>query len=332
MRDLEYDLDAPAGSSAITRSIDHRWHHRRDQRRASQRHRGGLKALTGSILIGFGDMMIEIGTQSLLAAQLLKKVIEHFALRPRRRDRGLARAHRRRRPPQELGASMQGSRRGGGAGSVGLGGRSALLGSVRRVIGSASPPVAVRGAFTAPLRQLWVIGIDEPRHSARSRRSRTTRQRAPRASVMAKARIVFNDGVSGSVTLQSDYPIDVAGRFQNWQPDTSPQGPAVNALADERSIMFRTSTRYGCSFEMHGLLMGTNATTSSLNIANRLKAHLERWRLSGDHAGRERRDVRACGIMPGTVPEIYQNARALEYAIRLSLINRAAAEMVCNYQ
>jgi hypothetical protein len=34
---------------------------------------GGLKALTGSILIGFGNMMIEIGTQSLLAAQLLQE-------------------------------------------------------------------------------------------------------------------------------------------------------------------------------------------------------------------------------------------------------------------
>jgi hypothetical protein len=41
----------------------------------------------------------------------------------------------------------------------------------------------------------------------------------------------------------------------------------------------------------------------------------------------------ACGLMPGTTVQItLVNAKALEYAIRLSLINRAAAEMVCNYQ
>jgi hypothetical protein len=152
---------------------------------------------------------------------------------------------------------------------------------------------------------------------------------------MAKARIVFDPG-TGSVTLQSDYPIDVAGRFQKWQPDTSPQGPAVNVLANEQLYRFRTSTRYGCSFELHGLLMGTNSTTSSLNIANRLKAHLENGGtcqvITQDANGAT---YATCGLAPGTTAQIYLvNARALEYAIRLSLINLAAspAEMVCNYQ
>jgi hypothetical protein len=56
--------------------------HRRHQFGAHGAFGDGLKALTGSILIGFGDMMIEIGTQSLLAAQLLKRSSTRSALRP----------------------------------------------------------------------------------------------------------------------------------------------------------------------------------------------------------------------------------------------------------
>lgn len=149
---------------------------------------------------------------------------------------------------------------------------------------------------------------------------------------MAKARVVFNDG--SSRTLQSDFPIDIACRFRNWRPDTTPQGATAIALADETIYMFRTSIRYGCHFEIHGLLMGTNASTSSLNIANKLKAHL----LGGGACQVITEDANgasyaSCGLMPGTVPEIFQtNARALEYALRLAVINRSAAEMVCNYQ
>lgn len=150
---------------------------------------------------------------------------------------------------------------------------------------------------------------------------------------MAKARIVFTDSI-GTATLSSDYPIDAACRFRNWRPDTVPQGHSVHGLADETLYMFRTSTRYGAHFEVHGLLQGTNATTSMVNIFNRLKAHL----LNGGACQVITQDANsasyaACGIYPGTVPELVQtNARALEYAARFSLINRAAVDMVCNYQ
>lgn len=150
---------------------------------------------------------------------------------------------------------------------------------------------------------------------------------------MAKARITFTDGV-GAATLSSEFPIDVACRFRGFKPDTSPQGDTAVALADESLHMFKTSTRYGCHFEIHGIFMGTNATTSMLNIANRLKAHLEEGGACAvateDANGASYASV---GLMPGTRPEIVQtNARALEYAMRLSLINRSAAAMVCNYQ
>lgn len=148
---------------------------------------------------------------------------------------------------------------------------------------------------------------------------------------MAKARITFNDGAAR--TLASDYPIDVACRFRGFRPDTTPIGDTALGLADERIYMFRSSTRYGCHFEIHGLLMGV-AAGSSLDIANKLKAHL----ISGGDCAVITEDALAstyasCGLMPGTVPEIVQtSARALEYAFRVSLINRAAAEMICHYQ
>lgn len=150
---------------------------------------------------------------------------------------------------------------------------------------------------------------------------------------MAKARLVFNDGVSR--TLNAEYPIDVACRFQNWLPGgAKPIGHSAIVLADESIAMFRTSVRYGCSFEVHGIFMGANPATSMLGVATKLKDHLEGGgavqvitedAVSATYA--------ACGMMPGVEPQIVmKDKRTWEYMMRLSLINRAAAEMVCNYQ
>lgn len=148
---------------------------------------------------------------------------------------------------------------------------------------------------------------------------------------MAKPRVVFNDG---SVrTLQSDHP-DPASRFRNvFGGETEPIGDTANALADESNYMFRTSTRYGCRFEIHGLFQGAS-TSSAYAIAQKLRAHLigggrcqviPEDALSSNYA--------TCGLMPGTKPEIFLiNAKTLEYGIRLALINLGAAtDMVIHY-
>lgn len=146
---------------------------------------------------------------------------------------------------------------------------------------------------------------------------------------MAKSRVTFNDGTAR--TLQSDWP-EPGSRFANWRPDTRPIGQTGVALADEAIHMFRTSTRYGCHFEIHGLGMGASAG-SALDIANKLKAHL----LGGGTCAVVTEDAlgssyASCGLMPGTEPEVVQvDRRAIEYVMRLSLINRAAAEMICHY-
>lgn len=123
----------------------------------------GFKALTGGILIGFGEMMQEIGTQSLLAAQLLKSVIDAFrAFAPEGAIAASLALIAGGALLKGLGASMAGSG-GGSSQSVGSAGRSALLGTVVSV----GSPVASAGgssALSAPRfgSNYWIIGVEDP--------------------------------------------------------------------------------------------------------------------------------------------------------------------------
>lgn len=155
---------------------------------------------------------------------------------------------------------------------------------------------------------------------------------------MAKPRITFTSLDGYSRTLQSDYP-DPACRLKSFHPDPAPIGDAANAVANEQLYRFRTSTRYGCSFEMHGLRMGGFTASSSfatpLSIATELKLAL----LNGSTCALFTEDAdgnsyATCGLMPGTVPEIFLvNRRTMEYGLRLSLINLATTPvpMVAHY-
>lgn len=148
---------------------------------------------------------------------------------------------------------------------------------------------------------------------------------------MAKSRITFDDGTAR--TLQSDWP-DQGSRFRNFRPDTRPIGQTGTQLSNGALHMFRTRIQYGCHFEIHGLGMGGSAG-SALDIANKLKAHL----MGGGQCAVYTEDAlgstyATCGLMPGTEPEITPtNSRAIEYAMRLSLINLAGSpvEMICHY-
>lgn len=149
---------------------------------------------------------------------------------------------------------------------------------------------------------------------------------------MAKSRITFTD-TFGAATLQSDYP-EPASRFANWTPSSAPVGAAAHVLADETMYRFRTSWRYGASFDVVGLKMGA-ASGSSYDLADRLVAHL----LNGGSCSVYTEDKAAstyliCGLMPGTQPSLRQTDRSIpEYALSLALINLAAApaRMVCFY-
>jgi hypothetical protein len=149
---------------------------------------------------------------------------------------------------------------------------------------------------------------------------------------VAKARLTFTDDV-GAATLQSDWP-SPADRFGNWTPIKRPVGDSANRLSDETLYMFRTSWRYGASFEIRGLGMGA-AAGSALDIADRLIAHL----LNGGSCAVFTEDklsssYATCGLMPGVAPSLQQtDARSIEYTISLSLINLAGSpvQMICHY-
>lgn len=157
---------------------------------------------------------------------------------------------------------------------------------------------------------------------------------------MAKPRIVFTnlDGVSR--TLQSDYP-ESGCRLQSFHQDPQPIGDSAHALADEALFRFRTSIRYGCSFEMPGLRMGafnpSNLGASPYDIANELRLALLNGNgftcalYTGDAFDNS---YATCGLMPGTTPEVVLvNRRTMEYTLRLALINLAGtpAPIVCHY-
>lgn len=148
---------------------------------------------------------------------------------------------------------------------------------------------------------------------------------------MAKSRVTFNDG--SDWTLQSVYP-DPAYHFRNWTPDSQPVGDFAHVLSNEQLYRFRTSWRYGASFEIPGIAMGA-FLRSSLDIANKLKAHL----LNGGTCSVYTDDAlgssyATCGIMPGTMPMIQMtDRRTIEYSMQLSLIDLSASpvEMTCHY-
>jgi len=77
MRDLAFDLEAPARAfgDAIGRTIAGSIADGISTAVAEGSIGEGLRALTGGMLMGLGDLMIEIGTQSLLAAQLFAGVV-----------------------------------------------------------------------------------------------------------------------------------------------------------------------------------------------------------------------------------------------------------------
>lgn len=135
------------------------------------------------------------------------------------------------------------------------------------------------------------------------------------------------------VALESDWP-DPASRFANWTPRKRPVGDSAHVMANEQRYMFRTSWRYGATFEIRGIQMGA-AAGSALDIADRLIAHL----LNDGTCSVYAEDALGssyvtCGVMPGTEPELVPaDRRKIEYSLALALINLASSpvQMICHY-
>lgn len=156
---------------------------------------------------------------------------------------------------------------------------------------------------------------------------------------MPKPRIVFTNASGVSRTLQSDYP-DPASRLKNWHGDVQPVGDFAHDLATETLHRFRTSWRYGCHFEMHGLRMGAFNASSFAASPKDIALELRQMLLNGSSCALYTEDAygnsyATLGLMPGTMPEVFLvNRRTMEYGLRLSLINLAASPTAieCHYQ
>lgn len=143
------------------------------------------------------------------------------------------------------------------------------------------------------------------------------------------ARIEFNDGAAA--VLESAWPAP-GNRFANWVPLSRPSGHHAHTLADETLHRLTLRTDYGASFDMPGLRMGDEAD-APLDIADRLVAHL----INGGTCAVYTEDALGstylnCSLLPRTTPALRQtDARHLEYALSVSLLNLDGARMIAHY-
>lgn len=142
--------------------------------------------------------------------------------------------------------------------------------------------------------------------------------------------IAFTDGI-GAATLKNAKPTP-ADRFASWTLLTKPIGDTATRQADGVLTMFVLRTDYGASFELQKIPVRLVGGVRMVDVAARLVA----WLLQGGACtvttGDADANVYTCGLMPGTTPSLaFADKKNLEYTLSVSLINRAAAAMVCHY-
>jgi hypothetical protein len=143
------------------------------------------------------------------------------------------------------------------------------------------------------------------------------------------ATIVFNDG-GGSVTLDNGttgMSLGVGSRFADWVPFQKPIGPRVTAIGTGVPYQFRFRTDYGASFNM------TDIPNTKMSDMLRCQA----WLLNGggvtvNTADASSRSYTTCYLASdGDVTITLQDKNVLLYSMSFTLINSAAASMLCIY-
>lgn len=144
--------------------------------------------------------------------------------------------------------------------------------------------------------------------------------------------ITFNDGAAATLSNGKSAPAD---RFANWTQKTLPVGDSCHRLSDEALYMFRTSTRYGASFELRFIPIAAVGGVRLVEVADRLIAHLKGGGTCTVNTGDSgSNSYTTCGLWPGSEPSlIQQSSGPLEYSLTLALINLAGSPsaMICRY-
>lgn len=131
--------------------------------------------------------------------------------------------------------------------------------------------------------------------------------------------ISFTDGI-GAATCSCYGP-----RFDNWQPSVLDYGTQPQSLGT--GITYKTifRTDYTATFDISYL------RPKDLPVALRLKQWLEK----GNSVTVQTFDVNSAvysAVIDGTkLPKFKYNAQQMRYTLSLSLLNTAAAQMVCQY-
>lgn len=136
--------------------------------------------------------------------------------------------------------------------------------------------------------------------------------------------IAFTDG-TGSATLTNG-KTGFGGRFRNWVPLPEPEASSVVGLGTGAVHEWRFRADHGASFELHYI------PAASLDIASRLKLHLEGGGSCTVTTGDSSSNVYTCTLFPGSKVALTQQDPALmEYALSLKLRNSGNAVMRCLY-
>jgi hypothetical protein len=137
--------------------------------------------------------------------------------------------------------------------------------------------------------------------------------------------IAFTDG-TGAATLTNGKPVP-GDRFASWTPNTDPIGPMDAALGTGITFHWNFRTDYLASFELQHIPNG------SLAIAQRLKAWLEKGNTATVNTGDAFASSYTVRIAPGARIELEMmgDRRLLEYTLRLTVKNTAAAPLLCVY-
>jgi hypothetical protein len=137
------------------------------------------------------------------------------------------------------------------------------------------------------------------------------------------ASIAFNDGSAATLTNGKPAPLD---RFANWTPDVDPIGPRDTALGTGIDFHWNFRTDYLASLELPYISPADHA------VALRLKKHLETGGTATLTTGDGASNVYTVRIAPGTRVQLeYADRAMVEYTLKLTVKNTAAAPLVCLY-
>jgi hypothetical protein len=138
------------------------------------------------------------------------------------------------------------------------------------------------------------------------------------------SQIDFTDA-TGAATLTNgkEAPFD---RFAGWRSWKKGIGPSDVAAGTGRTFHWNFRNDQLAFFELPMIPM------DSLDVVERLQYHLETGGEVTVTVGDEAEHVYVCVIAPGTEVEYEQtDAQELEYTLRLTLKNTAAAPLLCSW-